>query len=338
MASIDRVAPDLILVDADGSDLGGLEACRALKDHPATMMLPIVVACHNSDLQVAAYSAGADDFVAATGADSVLLARLEALARAGSRRRKIAASARDTDERRGEELQATFRYVSPQLADRILDSSRLRDSILTAADIRTHAVIMFADLRGFTGISERLSPHEVVPLLNEYFSLLTEITFQHEGTVFHMAGDCLMVGFGVPFEQSDSPQRAVRAAQEMLHRFAKLADTWRARLNIETGLGIGINEGDVVAGNVGSAMFMNYTIIGDAVNVAARLCQRARAGEMVLSRALKHSLDERGHDINAMALPSMTLRGRTTPIDIFCVPITKRLHIVDALPANPLNA
>jgi PleD family two-component response regulator len=103
MASIDRVAPDLILVDADGSDLGGLEACRALKDHPATMMLPIVVACHNSDLQVAAYSAGADDFVAATGADSVLLARLEALARAGSRRRKIAASARDTDERRGEE-------------------------------------------------------------------------------------------------------------------------------------------------------------------------------------------------------------------------------------------
>jgi adenylate cyclase len=339
MASIDKVAPDLIVVDADGSDLAGLEACRALKDHPATMMLPIVVACHNSDLQVAAYSAGADDFVSATGGDSVLLARLEALARAGSRRRKIAAAARNTEERRGEQLQATFRrYVSPQLADRILDSSRLRDSFLTATDIRTHAVIMFADLRGFTSIAERLSPHEVVPLLNEYFSLLTEITFQHEGTVFHMAGDCLMVGFGVPFEQSDSPQRAVRAAREMLDRFAVLADSWRARLNIETGLGIGINEGDVVAGNVGSAMFMNYTIIGDAVNVAARLCQRARAGEMVLSRALKRSLDARGHDIHAVELPAMTLRGRITPIDIFCVPISKRLHIVDAMPAAPLPA
>ncbi len=226
MASIDRVAPDLILVDAEGTDLAGLEACRALKDHPATMMLPIVVVCLNSDLQVAAYSAGADDFVAAAGGDTVLLARLEALARAGARRRKVAAAARNTDERRGEELQATFRrYVSPQLADRILDSSRLRDSILAAADIRAHAVIMFADLRGFTSISERLSPHEVVPLLNEYFSLLTEITFQHEGTVFHMAGDCLMVGFGVPFEQNDSPQRAVRAAQEMLDRFALLART-----------------------------------------------------------------------------------------------------------------
>ena len=339
MASIDRLGPDLILVDADGHDLGGLEACRALKAHPATMMLPIVVVSLNSDLQMAAYAAGADDFVTDTGGDTVLLARLEALARAGSRRRRIAAAARNTDERRGEELQATFRrYVSPQLADRILDNSRLRDSILTAADIRTHAVIMFADLRGFTGISERLSPHEVVPLLNEYFSLLTEITFQHEGTVFHMAGDCLMVGFGVPFEQDDSPQRAVRAAREMLDRFAVLAESWRRRLDIETGLGIGINEGDVVAGNVGSAMFMNYTIIGDAVNVASRLCQRARAGEIVLSRALKHSLDARGLDIKAVELPAMTLRGRTSPIDIYCVPITKRLHIAEVLPPSTLSA
>jgi adenylate cyclase len=333
MESIDRFAPDLILVNADSTDLAGLEACRALKVHPATLMLPIVVVSANSELQMAAYSAGADDFVVAANTDTVLLARLEALARAGSRRRKIAATARNTDERRGEELQATFRrYVSPQLADRILGNSRLRDSLLTATDIRTRAVIMFADLRGFTGISERLSPHEVVPLLNEYFSLLTEITFQHEGTVFHMAGDCLMVGFGVPFEQRDSPERAVRAAREMLDRFALLSESWRARLNIETGLGIGINEGDVVAANVGSAMFMNYTIIGDAVNVASRLCHRARAGEIVFSRTLKHSLDAHGHPVNAVALPSMILRGRISPIDIYCVPIKKRLQIIDTVP------
>jgi adenylate cyclase len=339
MASIDHVAPDLILVDVDGAQLAGLETCRALKDHPATLMLPIVVVSLNSELQMAAYAAGADDFVAAANGETVLLARLEALARAGARRRKVAADARNTNERRGEELQATFRrYVSPKLADRILDSARVRDSILTATDIRTRAVIMFADLRGFTAISERLSPHEVVPLLNEYFSLLTEITFHHEGTVFHMAGDCLMVGFGVPLEQNDSAQRAVCAGQEMLDRFGLLAEEWRLRLNIETGLGIGINEGDVVAGNVGSAMYMNYTIIGDAVNVASRLCQRARAGEMVLSRALKHSLDAGGHDINAVELPAMTLRGRTSPIDIYCVPTPKRMHILEALPPTPLTA
>ena len=142
----------------------------------------------------------------------------------------------------------------------------------------------------------------------------------------------------MPFEQTDSAQRAVRAAQEMLDRFALLAESWRLRLNIETGLGIGINEGDVVAGNVGSAMYMNYTIIGDAVNVASRLCQRARAGEMVLSSALKHSLDARGLDINAVELPSMTLRGRSSPIDIYCVPTPKRLHILEALPPTPVTA
>jgi len=339
MANIDRIAPDLILIDADSTAHAGLQTCRALKEHPATMMLPVVVVSLGSDMQMAAYSAGADDFIIVSGSDTVLLARLEALARAGARRRKIAAAARNTEERRGEELQATFRrYVSPQLADRILDSSRTRDRILTAADIRTRAVIMFADLRGFTRISERLSPHEVVPLLNEYFSLLTEITFQHEGTVFHMAGDCLMVGFGVPFEQDDSPQRAVRAGREMLDRFALLADSWRSRHNIETGLGIGINEGDVVAGNVGSATFMSYTIIGDAVNVASRLCQRARAGEMVFSRSLKRSLDERGHDIKAVELPAMTLRGRTSPIDIYCVPITKRMRIIETVPSPTLSA
>jgi adenylate cyclase len=339
MANIDQVAPDLILIDADSTAHAGLQTCRALKEHPTTLMLPVVVVSLGSEMQMAAYSAGADDFIIVSGSDTVLLARLEALARAGARRRKIAAAARNTEERRGEELQATFRrYVSPQLADRILDSSRTRDSILTAADIRTRAVIMFADLRGFTSISERLSPHEVVPLLNEYFSLLTEITFQHEGTVFHMAGDCLMVGFGVPFEQDDSPQRAVRAGREMLDRFALLADSWRSRHNIEVGLGIGINEGDVVAGNVGSATFMSYTIIGDAVNVASRLCQRARAGEMVFSRSLKRSLDERGHDIKAVELPAMTLRGRISPIDIYCVPITKRMRIIEALPSPTLSA
>src|SRR5690606_39205676 len=127
----------------------------------------------------------------------------------------------------------------------------------------------------------RLSPRQGVPLLNEYFSLLTSITGRRRGTIFHMAGDCLMVGFGVPKEQSDGCERAGRTAREMLSRFGELANLWRERHQIETGLGIGIHAGDVVAGHVGSASYMSYTIIGDAVNVASRLCQRARAGEML---------------------------------------------------------
>jgi adenylate cyclase len=268
--------------------------------------------------------------------DESLRTRIEALVRAGSVRRKIAAAQLEAEIRRREEImRQTFRrYVSPRLADKILEDAQLRDTLLSTTDVRTHAVVLFADLRGFTSISEQLDPHEVVPLLNEYFSLLTEITFRHDGTVFHMAGDSLMLGFGVPLEQPDSAQRAVHAAQEMLESFAELARSWRERYQIDAGLGIGINEGDVVAGNIGSSAYMSYTIIGDTVNIAARLCQRARAGEMLFSRAVKQSLDARGYDIGATELPPMQLRGRSNPIDIFCVPIENRLQV----PTEPVAA
>jgi adenylate cyclase len=268
--------------------------------------------------------------------DEPLRAHIEALVRAGAVRRKTAAAQLEAEIRRREEvLRQTFRrYVSPKVADKILEDAQLRDTLLSTADVRTHAVVLFADLRGFTTISEQLDPHRVVPLLNEYFSLLTEITFRHEGTVFHMAGDCLMLGFGVPLAQPDSPERAIRAAREMLMSFGELARSWKERYQIEAGLGIGINEGDVVAGNIGSASYMNYTIIGDTVNIAARLCQRARAGEMLFSSVLKRSLDAHGVDVGATPLPPLQLRGRSHPIDIFCVPLAARLQVS----AGPLAA
>jgi adenylate cyclase len=338
VARLEEYAPDLIFLDADCPQPSALELCRALKEHPATMLLPVIVVSRSSKLRVEAFSAGADDFITRQVPREVLFTRLESLARQSSVRRKAADEALKAEVTRREEIRRTFRrYVSPQLADRILGSSELRDSILASSDIRTRAVVLFADLRGFTGISERLSPHEVVPLLNEYFSLLVDITFQYEGTVFHMAGDCLMVGFGVPLEQADSPARAVLAAQQMLERFANLAESWRERHQIETGLGIGINEGEVVAGNVGSAVFMNYTLIGDAVNIASRLCQRARAGEMVFSGTVKRSLDARGVDLRAIELPPMTLRGRSSPIDIFCVPLEKRLDLGETPALAPVS-
>jgi len=263
--------------------------------------------------------------------DKALRGHIEALVHAGAVRRKTAAARLEAEIRRREEvLRQTFRrYVSPKVADKILEDAQLRDTLLSSADVRAHAVVLFADLRGFTSISEQLEPPRVVPLLNEYFSLLTEITFRHEGTVFHMAGDCLMLGFGVPLEQPDSPQRAVCAAREMLASFGELARSWKERYHVEAGLGIGINEGDVVAGNIGSSSYMSYTIIGDAVNIAARLCQRARAGEILFSSTLKRSLDTSGLDIGATPLPPLQLRGRSHPIEIYCVPRVSRIKVTE---------
>jgi class 3 adenylate cyclase len=261
--------------------------------------------------------------------DELLRAHIEALLRAGALRKKTAATELEAEIRRREEvLRQTFRrYVSPRLADKILEDAQLRDALLATSDARAHAVVLFADLRGFTSISEQLEPQAVVPLLNEYFSLLTDITFRHEGTVFHMAGDGLMLAFGVPLVQADCAQRAVAAAREMLVGFGELSRSWKERYAVEAGLGIGINEGEVVAGNIGSASYMSYTIIGDTVNIAERLCQRARAGEMLFSSALKRSLDATGMDVGATALPPLQLRGRTHPIEIFCVPLAARLQV-----------
>jgi class 3 adenylate cyclase len=196
---------------------------------------------------------------------------------------------------------------------------------------RVWSAVMFADMRGFTSIAEQLSPTDVVPLLNEYFALLTDITVGHGGTVFNMAGDGLMVGFGVPKEQLDAPERAVDTAREMLAGFSELAADWKRRLGIETGLGIGINAGEVIAGNVGSPAYMNYTIIGDTVNVASRLSQRARAGEALFSSIVKRSLDDHGRTVPLLELPALQLRGRASPVEIFCIPAEQR---VDFRPAS----
>jgi class 3 adenylate cyclase len=201
-------------------------------------------------------------------------------------------------------------------------TARARDGVGQA---RVSGTVLFADMRGFTAVAERLSPSDVVPLLNEYFSLLSSVTREHGGTVFHMAGDGLMAGFGLPLPADDASGRAVSAARGMITGFGKLAAEWKSRLGIETGIGIGINAGDVIVGDVGAPELPSYTLIGDTVNVAARLVQRARAGEALFSLSVKQSLDPVPTGI--VELPPLVLRGRTRPVEIYCMESPTRLDL-----------
>lgn len=326
LASVAHRVPDLLVIDCDDSTESLARTCVALKANPATVLLPLMAIGKSSKLRLAAFDAGVDDFLTYQVRREEFLVRAQALLRVSGARRQLAAEQLAQEVRHSEQIRAAFRrYISPKLADQILASPELRDAMFSNTNARAHAAVMFADMRGFTSISERLKPAQVVELLNEFFALLTDITFEYDGTVFNMAGDCLMVGFGVPVEQSDGPHRAILAARKMLDQFGRLADSWKQRYDIETGLGIGINVGEVIAGNVGSPAYMNYTIIGDTVNVASRLGQRARAGEMLFSEAVKRSLDATGVSIEAKPLPPLQLRGRTMPIDIFCVPSGQRI-------------
>jgi adenylate cyclase len=142
-----------------------------------------------------------------------------------------------------------------------------------------------------------------------------------------MAGDGMMAGFGVPDKRDDAPCQALRAAREMLTRFGELAKEWHRRLDVRTGLGIGINAGEVIAGHVGSPSYRHYTIVGDTVNVASRLSQRARAGEALFSRSVMTVIEERKVDLRYVALPALQLRGREAPVEIYCLPATDRVAL-----------
>jgi class 3 adenylate cyclase/catechol 2,3-dioxygenase-like lactoylglutathione lyase family enzyme len=201
-------------------------------------------------------------------------------------------------------------------------TARARDGVGQA---RVSGTVLFADMRGFTAVAERLSPSDVVPLLNEYFSMLSAVTREHGGTVFHMAGDGLMAGFGLPLPSDDASGRAISAARGMISGFGRLATDWKARLGIDAGIGIGINAGDVIVGDVGAPDRPSYTLIGDTVNVAARLVQRARAGEALFSLSVKQSLDPVPGGI--VELPPLVLRGRSRPVEIYCMASTQRLDL-----------
>lgn len=196
----------------------------------------------------------------------------------------------------------------------------------------TRATVLFADLRGYTGLAERLPPAEIVPLLDEFLGVLAGATALHGGQIFHVAGDGLMAGFSVSDETKNGAREALWAGHAMLTEFAVVAARWRRELSIDTGIGVGLHLGEVALGLLGPPRNRRTTLVGDTVNVAARLCSRARAGEVLLSCTVAEAIDiervRNGPDsmpIAILQLPQFALRGRSEPLDIWCVPAPERV-------------
>jgi adenylate cyclase len=192
--------------------------------------------------------------------------------------------------------------------------------------------VLFADLRGYTALAERLPPAHVIPLLDEFLGVLGRATTLHGGQIFHMAGDGMMAGFGVGDLTGDGAREALAAGHAMLGEFAVVAARWRSDLSIESGIGVGLHLGEVALGSLGPPGKRRTTLVGDTVNVASRLCSRARAGEVLLSSTVAAALDaeraQNGFDsmpAAMMQLPQFELRGRSEPLDIWCIPAPERL-------------
>ncbi len=318
LRAIERERPDLILLDVMMPGDNGFEICRKLKHDPATLAIPIVLATglQRRDDRIAGREAGADDFLSKPVFPEELLARVRSLVRLAEARQALEATrlSREVDERK--RVHAAFeRYVSPKLVKEILARSD-SDSPLARLS-RVEAVALFADIRGFTRMAEKLEPDVVVRLLNEFFTQATSVAYSFEGTVINMAGDSLLVAFGVPLPQADAALRAVQAAASMVRDFQVNAHDWKARYDLEVGLGIGIGRGIVTAGNVGSPSYMSYTLIGDAVNVAARLMQKAQADEVLLSESVLHGLGPEAGAFHATPLAPLLLKGKSAPLAVY---------------------
>jgi adenylate cyclase len=175
-----------------------------------------------------------------------------------------------------------------------------------------------------------LQPARVVCLLDEFFTVLARVTASFGGKVFHVAGDGMMAGFAVRDPKRSGACAALAAGHAMLQSFAPIAARWRDEFAVVTGIGIGLHSGEVALAFLGPPGKQAITMIGDTANVAARLCSRARAGEVLFSCAVAAALstddDNLGTEAKAfLQLPQFELRGRSELLDIWCVPAPERL-------------
>lgn len=205
------------------------------------------------------------------------------------------------------------KYVAPQVLEQMNKSGEL--SIKLGGESRDIAVL-FVDIRGFTTLSEALSPEQVVEMLNEYLALTTEAIFANGGTLDKFIGDATMAVFNAPVDLPDYEARAVQAALDIVHGAEKVNVKIKEKIGREVAFGVGVNCGKAVVGNIGCETRMDYTAIGDTVNTAARLEGKALGGQVVISENLRQRLHGR---IITEPLGEMALKGKAEPLAVHSV-------------------
>ncbi|MBM4294247.1 MAG: hypothetical protein FJ126_04995 [Deltaproteobacteria bacterium] len=204
------------------------------------------------------------------------------------------------------------RYVSPEVAEEILKNPNL----LQLGGRRQHITVLFADIKGFTAMSETMAPEAVVAVLNDYFTEMVELVFRHRGTLDKFVGDALMAVFGAPVPLAQAAANAVECALGMHRRLAEMRAGGATSIQ---GMRVGINTGEAIVGNIGSHKRMDFTVIGDVVNVAARLQELAKEleADTLISEATRRELPGK---FRLEPAPAVTLRGRTEPTLVYRVP------------------
>src|SRR6516225_5274910 len=324
LAAVKQHCPDLVLLDVMMPQLDGIETCRRLKCDATFPFLPIILVTAKADSKdiVAGLDAGADEYLTKPVDQTSLVARVKSMLRVKELHDKIASQAADLakwnktlEERVADQLSQIERagrlkrFLAPQVAALVLGegNERLLDSH------RRDVTVVFGDLRGFTAFAETAEPEEVMGILREYHNTLGPLVHKYEGTIERFIGDGFLVLFNDPLPCPDPPVRAIRMAAEMRACMARLDEGWRKHGH-ELGFAIGIAHGYATLGRIGFEGRFDYSAIGTVVNLAARLCSQALAGQILVDPKVYAAVET---EVDAEPTGELTLKGLSRAIKAF---------------------
>ena len=330
--------PDLILLDIMMPKLDGIEVCRRLKADRSLPFMPIIMVTARSDSKdvVAGLEAGGDEYLTKPVDQAALVARVKSMlrikalhdtveeqaARLEGQASQLAEWNRRLEQRVADQLSELERvgrlkrFLAPQLAEVIVSSG---DEKLLESH-RREITVLFCDLRGFTAFAETAEPEEVMGVLREYHAAMGVLIFQYEGTLERFAGDGLMVFFNDPLPCPDPAERAVRMAVAMRDRVGELAVAWRKR-GYQLGFGLGIALGYATLGRIGFEGRFDYGAIGTVTNLASRLCDEAKDGQILISQRVHAAVEGL---VEAEPVGQVTLKGFHRPMAAYALQSLKR--------------
>ena len=346
--------PDLILLDVMMPGMTGYEVCRRLKADPATRHIPVIFvsALNEVDDETKGLDLGGVDYVTKPISPPIVRARVRTHLTVYEQNRALDRAVQQL-QAQAAELEGWNRLLEQRVAEQVDQVNRLgrltrffspsvAELILSgAADdpLRHHRreiAVVFLDLRGFTAFTETADPEEVMGLLGEYHAAMGELIMAHDGTLERFAGDGMMVFFNDPVAIDNPAAAAVAMALAMQRRFALLEQDWRRRgYGLE--MGIGVAQGYATIGAIGFEGRRDYGAIGTVTNLAARLCDRAAGGQVLVSqRVLGHVAEQ----VSAQPVGELTLKGFSRPVSAFSIasPQAAAAGAADPPPGAPAAA
>jgi class 3 adenylate cyclase len=300
LEAVETAPPDLILLDVNMPGMSGFEVVERLKGNEKTASIPVIMltALTDVDYRVEGLGLGADDYLTKPYSARELVARIETRLRAKT----------EADNLRQAQvvIRNTFeRFVSPSVVQQLLrDPSRVE-----LGGRMQQLTVFFADLQGFTAAAEYTEPDLLLSVLNQYHELIVYYVQLNEGTVDKFIGDEVMALYNTPLELEDHPLRAVRTAYQIKQALTKYHEQFEPHFRMK--INFGIHTGTAVVGNIGAPQIMDYTAVGDSVNVAARLQKFSNNGQILISEATYAYIQEH---VTVRSMGPVTFKGRSVPV------------------------